>query len=390
MEERSMRTIHGVLSFGILAAACGGGGDEQPPAQPPPAPTVAMATPPPADTTPPKPQEAAKPSPLDMARAGLQAFIDATNAHDAAKAAAGYGDDSVFRSAGMPDTKGKDAIQKALGAWYAAFPNLKFGCGRAWAKGDVAIAECSWAGTNTGDFMGMKTGKDAGTTSLAIVWSAPDGKIKEQHLYDDAGTIVNQLGLAPKGTPKPRAVPTIPSSTEWHVAKGTPDEDKNGDPLKAMYAAFDKGPKGEADFVAPLADSVEWDDLAMPATMKGKDDGKKFFKSWTAAFPDSKGTVTNSWGVEDYVIVEATWTGTHKGAFMGIKPTNKSINVHLVDVAQVKDGKIVKGWTYSNAAEMLMQLGVIKPPGGGDAKKAAGGGDAKAAPATAAPAAPKK
>ena len=107
------------------------------------------------------------------------------------------------------------------------------------------------------------------------------------------------------------------------------------------------------------------------------------------------------------MISESSWTGTQKGAFFGIPATKKSVTAKSIEIAQFKDGKLVKGWSYSNGADFMQQLGMMPKPGGdakaapaGDAKtapaadkKAAPAGDAKAAPAAdkkAAPAADKK
>jgi steroid delta-isomerase-like uncharacterized protein len=133
-----------------------------------------------------------------------------------------------------------------------------------------------------------------------------------------------------------------------------------------------------------MTDDVAWDDMSMPESMKGKAAGKKFFADVTKAFPDLKVSSTNTWTFGDFVVTETTMTGTHKGAFMGIQPTKKSINLHSVDVVQLKDGKAVKGTTYANGGEMMMQLGLLPAPGAAK--------DAKTTPAAkpATPATPAK
>jgi predicted ester cyclase len=95
--------------------------------------------------------------------------------------------------------------------------------------------------------------------------------------------------------------------------------------------------------------------------MQGKAAGKRYFGELTRAFPDVKATTTNAWGVGDYVIAEATLSGTYRAAFFGVPPTNKAIRLHALDILQFKDGTIVKGWSYGNGREMTA------PPAAGPA-----------------------
>jgi predicted ester cyclase len=156
---------------------------------------------------------------------------------------------------------------------------------------------------------------------------------------------------------------------------------------KTINAAFES--KKEADFLALVDDNADMDDFASPAKSKGRADQKAFFGMFTKAFPDQKHTTTNALGVEDFVITEGSLSATHKGALGPIKATNKPVTLHGVFVGQVKDGKFIHAWHYSNSAELLMQIGLIPPPGSAPPGAAPAKAPA-AAPAAAAPAAPKQ
>lgn len=73
-------------------------------------------------------------------------------------------------------------------------------------------------------------------------------------------------------------------------------------------------------------------------------------------------------------------SGTQKGPMvapgMKLPASNKALNIHGVDIIQMKDGKAVSGKSYGNGMEMAMQLGLIKPP---SEKKDASKKDAKPA-----------
>lgn len=84
---------------------------------------------------------------------------------------------------------------------------------------------------------------------------------------------------------------------------------------------------------------------------------------FTKAFPDGKMTVDNAWGVGDYAIAEVTFEGTQKGPLGPLPATKKPVKVATVDIARInKDGKISNVWSYGDQTDLLVQLGIVKPP----------------------------
>ena len=73
------------------------------------------------------------------------------------------------------------------------------------------------------------------------------------------------------------------------------------------------------------------------------------------------------------MIAESTTSGNHTGPLGPLKPTKKAVAMHGLDIMQMKEGKIVKGWSYGNSAEMMTQLGLMPMPGDKNAKPAAAG-----------------
>ena len=154
---------------------------------------------------------------------------------------------------------------------------------------------------------------------------------------------------------KPRPIPQVPAAPETILAKG--DEEKNIAVAKAALTALET--KKEADFTGALTDDIEHDGLFHLETTKGKDEAKKFFKSFTTAFPDAKFEVSRALAIGDYVIAESVLKATHKGALGSIQATKKPVAIHLVDIFKIKDGKIARAWTYQNSLEMQQQLGLF-------------------------------
>jgi steroid delta-isomerase-like uncharacterized protein len=131
------------------------------------------------------------------------------------------------------------------------------------------------------------------------------------------------------------------------------------------------------DFIGKLTDDVEYDGLIHFNTVKGKDEGQKFFKVFTTAFPDAKFDVAGTWGFGDLVVVEQVLKGTQKGPIDKIPASNRSVSVHAVDIFKVKDSKIARAWTYTNTLELASQVGLYQFP----MVNAPAAGAAKAAPA---------
>ena len=362
-----MRKVSFALAVGFVLVACGGGDENQAPKTPvtPPAATETAPAP-----TAEAPKEEVKPKEarVDLQYKTMKGYMAAMNAHDAKAVSGFYAEGAVVKLGGAPDTTGRDAIAQSYGKLFDAFKDYTVAASRVVVKNDVVVTEWTFNATHTGDLWGIKASeKKVGAQGVDVLWFTPEGQIKEHHVYYDGATILSQIGMSKQ---KGRSIPTLPTGAP-QILRSTDgaDEAKNTDVMKAMTAAMDS--KKEADFLGTMADTVEWDDMTQPATSKGKTDAKKFLKEFSTGFPDAKTTTTNSWAAGDIVVTENTWAGTHKGSFFGIPATKKSVTVKNVDIGQFKDGKLVKGWGYSNGADFAMQLGLMPKPG-----------DAKAAPAT--------
>jgi predicted ester cyclase len=348
---------------GASVAVSGCGGAEAPPPQGPPA-AAASSAPPVATAEPAAPPAASAPPKTSLAElelASAKAFADALNQHDPEKYAALFALDGVEKATGEPDGSGREAIAAHVKGLFTAFPDFKIGFSRIWQKGNFAAVSWAWNATDTGGFMGNKpSGRAVGTEGISTVVFTDDGLVKELHRYGDGATLMSQLDpKAKKGTF--RTPPTLPTSTDVFAAAGSPDEDKDLDVAKGFYAALDD--KKAADVMALFTEESTADDFTMPATLRGLKDWKKMYETYVGAFPDFKQAISTQVAVKDYVISEGVLNGTHRGALGPIRATGKPVSLHFVDVLQIKDGKLAHVWTWSNGAELLTEIGVLKAPG---------------------------
>jgi ketosteroid isomerase-like protein len=323
----------------------------------------------------------------ELQKKTITAQIAAFNAHDAKKVADTYSADAVASSPapdGWKDQK-KDDIEKMHAKLFEEVDGIATGVARVFQKGDTAIVE--WVATGTS----KKTGKKAGFRAASVMWFDDAGLIKKEHVYLDGATIAIQSGMAPGKARDLAALPT--GDAQWIVAKGDPSEDtaldfvKNGWPVQLVK----KDRKGYEGSFTP--DYVH-EEIASPYDYKGHDAAMKEFDMLVKALPDMSITVDNGWGVGSFGIVEFTVKGTQRGPLGPLKATNKPMTIHGLDVDEIKDGKLAKATSYSNAVEFLVQLGVMPDPAKmgekKDAPPAGTGKPAATAKPPAAPATPKK
>jgi predicted ester cyclase len=261
-------------------------------------------------------------------------------------------------SPGMVDASDRDGMLKALGDAFAAFSDRKYAARDIWLAEDAAIVAWDMQAMQSGDYMGIKpTGKQVGIKGLTILWFQANGLIKDMHLYMDVGAVLAQLGAAPKGADVSAPSVTLATSPEVFVAAGNDQEQKNIAILNASYDALEA--KNEAGFLAPFADDVEVFRLDHDGPVRGKEERRKYFKTITHGLSQFSQDPKYAWGVGPFAIEEYVLKGINSGPLGPAQATGHSVNLHLVDVNEMKDGKIVRKWSFGNSLELLAQTGVV-------------------------------
>jgi steroid delta-isomerase-like uncharacterized protein len=101
----------------------------------------------------------------------------------------------------------------------------------------------------------------------------------------------------------------------------------------------------------------------MPAPAPGIEGFKQVIAAFTAAFPDMRVVVEDVLAEGDKVVSRGHFTGTHRGAFMGLPATGKPVRVGYIDVWRVADGKLVENWVKLDELGLMQQLGAVPAPG---------------------------
>jgi steroid delta-isomerase-like uncharacterized protein len=81
-----------------------------------------------------------------------------------------------------------------------------------------------------------------------------------------------------------------------------------------------------------------------------------------AGFPDLHWEVFDVLAEGDRVVSLSTWTGTHRGEFLGIPPTGRTVSVEAWTVDRYRNGKLTESRITMDAAGLLGQLGVLPTP----------------------------
>jgi len=96
--------------------------------------------------------------------------------------------------------------------------------------------------------------------------------------------------------------------------------------------------------------------------IRGIKDYKQHVSEFYSAFPDLRFTIEDMVAEGDKVAVRLTGTGTNKGEFRGIPPTNKKVTLWEIQIDRVAGGKFVEGWSRYDTLGLMQQLGVIPTP----------------------------
>jgi len=89
---------------------------------------------------------------------------------------------------------------------------------------------------------------------------------------------------------------------------------------------------------------------------------KKSMSEFYSAFPDNHFTIEDMVAEGDKVAVRWTLTGTHKGKYGGVPPTNKKMTIWGISIDRIAGGKFVETWERLDTLGFMQQLGLIPTP----------------------------
>ena len=114
------------------------------------------------------------------------------------------------------------------------------------------------------------------------------------------------------------------------------------------------------EFISP--DYVEvYNNVRHPAGLEG---ARQHILGARETYPDVHLTVEQQIAEGDWVVTRVTARGTHRGGnWMGMKPTNKPVEIVAVNIDRVVNGRIVEHGGAANILEPLLAIGAIQVVG---------------------------
>ena len=107
-------------------------------------------------------------------------------------------------------------------------------------------------------------------------------------------------------------------------------------------------------------DFIELDPL--PGQQQGREGLKAVIAMLRSAFHDMHWTVQEMVAEGEKVVTRFSWTGTHRGPFLGIPATGRSVEVKGVVIDRLEDDKMADSRLLMDTMSLMQQLGVIPPP----------------------------
>jgi steroid delta-isomerase-like uncharacterized protein len=97
-------------------------------------------------------------------------------------------------------------------------------------------------------------------------------------------------------------------------------------------------------------------------TVHGHAGARQMLTTMFTAFPDLHIQAEEIIASGNHIISRSILSGTHKGTFAGVAPTNKKVTWHSCNVVEVKNGKAIRNRIYADNVSLLRQLGVLQMP----------------------------
>ena len=114
-------------------------------------------------------------------------------------------------------------------------------------------------------------------------------------------------------------------------------------------------------FIEKVVNTGDFADIKKYTSPTFCEEAKSHILAVRKTFPDLHLTIEQQIAEGDWVATRVTARGTHKGEWVGMKPTNKKVEISGVNIDKVIDDFIVEHGGAANIFEALLEIGAIKP-----------------------------
>lgn len=114
--------------------------------------------------------------------------------------------------------------------------------------------------------------------------------------------------------------------------------------------------RGNLEAIPELVAEDFVDHQAPVGQTSGREELAGLVLMWRTGFPDMQETVEDLISEGDKVTGRFLMRGTHRGEFMGIAPTGRSVTMSGIDIVRIVNGEISEFWYAEQMLELMQQL----------------------------------
>lgn len=131
--------------------------------------------------------------------------------------------------------------------------------------------------------------------------------------------------------------------------------DQNKAAVRRFNAEVIEG--GSATAFAALMDPDFTNHSAPPGAPQGAEGmWHTFDQVLRPALSDLKVVIHEQLAEGDRVVTRKSITGRHTGAFLGIAPTGRAVEIQVIDIVRLRDGRYLDHWGVNTLAAVLADL----------------------------------
>lgn len=116
-----------------------------------------------------------------------------------------------------------------------------------------------------------------------------------------------------------------------------------------------------------VTDRFFWGDMVEQVPFPGQGPGieglKDVVRAMRVAFPDMCWHIEEQLTEGDRVLTRFEWTGTHRGEFLGVGATGRSVKVWGMVIDRFQEDRIKETRLIMDTLGLMVQLGAVPAPG---------------------------
>jgi hypothetical protein len=91
--------------------------------------------------------------------------------------------------------------------------------------------------------------------------------------------------------------------------------------------------------------------------MRGWDTARKYYDAMNRMIGQLETRIDNAWGIQSFVVGEYAISGLQLGPIAFVPMVrDRVVQLHIVDVAELRDGRIARIWRYDNPSEIASDV----------------------------------